>query len=150
MGNYKIESKAERRMKSRNKSQLRRALLLYVAPPALLVVAIVLVVFLYIQFHQPVELDVTSQGFGRNTVEITEGETIHFVNRSGVVQVLCLGQDKTCDTRAIAPTLLKQPGLRLAPGASISVPFELYGTYNVTILTTTTGDNLTITVDAGG
>jgi hypothetical protein len=89
MGSYKIESKAEHRMKSRNQSRLRRALLLYVAPPVLLVIAIVLVVFLYIQFHQPVELDVTSQGFGRNTVEITEGETIHFVNRSGVVQVLC-------------------------------------------------------------
>lgn len=137
-------------MMSRKQSRLRRVLLLYVAPPVLLVAAIVLVVFLYIQFHQPVELDVTSQGFVRNTVEITEGETIHFVNRSGVVQVLCLGQDKTCDTSALAPTLLKNPGLHLAPGASISIPFELYGIYNVTILTTTTGDNLTITVDAGG
>jgi hypothetical protein len=137
-------------MNDRNRSRLRRTLLLYVAPPILLVVAIVLVVFLYIQFHAPVELDVTSQGFARNTVEITEGETIHFVNRSDAVQVLCLGADKTCDTSALAPKLLKEPGLRLAPGANVSVLFELYGTYNVTILTTSTADNLTITVDAGG
>ncbi len=131
-------------------TRLRRKLLLYVAPPVMLVAAIVLVVFLYIQFHQPVMLDVTSQGFAQNTVEITEGETIHFVNQSSAIQVLCLGQDKTCDTSALAPTTLKNPGFRLAPGASINVLFDLYGIYNVTITTSTAGTNLTVTVDAGG
>ena len=130
-------------------SRSRKILLYFIAPPLLFAAAIVLVIFLYLRFHAPVELDVTASGFTHTTIEITEGETVHIVNRSGAVQVLCLGLDRTCDASAVAPKALKAPGIRLAPGASINVAFELYGTYNVTSRSAA-GVNLQITVDAGG
>jgi plastocyanin len=136
-------------MRTSATSRSRKILLYIVLPPLLFAVAIVLVVFLYLRFHSPVELDVTAKGFTLSTVEITEGETVHIVNQSSVVQVLCLGQDRVCDPSALAPTVLKSPGARLAPGASVNVAFQLYGTYNVTS-TSTPGVNLQITVDAGG
>jgi len=127
----------------------KKILLFIVIPPLLFAVAIVLVVFLYLRFHAPVELDVTAMGFTHSTVEITVGEIVHIINQSNVVQILCLGQDRVCDVSALAPTVLKSPGTRLAPGASIDVAFQLYGTYNVTS-TSVPGVNLEITVDAGG
>ncbi len=130
-------------------SRSRKILLYMIIPPLGFAVAIVLVVFLYLRFHAPVELDVTARGFTHSTVEISEGETVHIVNQSSVVQVLCLGQDRICDVSALAPTVLKSPGARLAPGASVDVAFQLYGIYNVTS-TSVPGVNLQITVDAGG
>ena len=130
-------------------SRSRKILLYLIIPPLVFAAAIVLVVFLYLRFHAQVELDVTASGFTHSTVEITEGEPVPIVNRSSVVQVLCLGQDKICDVSALAPTVLKSPGARLAPGASVDVAFQLYGTYNVTS-TSVPGVNLQITVDAGG
>lgn len=130
-------------------SRTKKILLYLVVPPLLFIAAITLVIFLYLRFHSPVEVDVTASGFARSSIEITEGETVHFVNQSNTVQVLCLGVNTTCDAGAIAPTALKKPGIRLAPGASINVPFELFGIYIVTSATKT-GVNLTITVDTGG
>ena len=130
-------------------SRSKKILFYIVLPPLLFAAAIVLVVSLYLHFQSPVEVDVTSSGFVHSTVEITEGETIHIVNQSSAVQILCLGQDRTCDASALAPVVLKSPGFRLAPGASVDVDFQLYGTYNVTS-TSTPGVNLQITVDAGG
>jgi hypothetical protein len=130
-------------------SRSRKILLYVVTPPLVFAAAIVLVVFLYLHFQTPVELDVTASGFTHNTVEINEGETIHIVNQSQAVQVLCLGQDRACDASALAPAVLKSPGIRLAPGASVDVAFQLYGIYNVTS-TSAPGVNVEITVDAGG
>ena len=69
-------------------SRSQKIILYYIVPPVLLVTAIVLVIFIYLQVHKPVEMDVTSTGFTLSTIEINEGETVHFVNHSDVVQVL--------------------------------------------------------------
>lgn len=130
-------------------SRPQKILVYYIAPPLLLVVAIVLVIFFYLQFHKPVEMDVTSTGFTLSTIEINEGETVHFVNHSNVVQVLCLGQNKVCDTNAVAPATLKSPGIRLNPSDSADVVFDQYGTFVITS-TTMPGVNLKITVDSAG
>jgi len=128
-------------------SRSRKIVLYLVVPPLLFALAIALVIFFYLQFHKAPEMDLTSRGFSLSTVEINEGETIHFVNQSNVTQVLCLGVDKVCDTHAVAPKALKAPGIQLKPGDTITVVFEQYGTYNITS-TNVTGVNLTITVDA--
>ena len=91
-------------------------------------------------------MDLTAKGFSLSAVEINEGETIHFVNQSKVTQVLCLGQDATCDANAVAPRALKTPGIQLKPGAAIDVAFEQFGTYNITS-TNVKGINLKVTVD---
>src|ERR1700680_3886163 len=127
----------------------KRKLLYFVAPPVLLLTAGALVVFFYLQFHKPVEMDLTSRGFSLSTIEITEGETIHFVNQSGITQVLCVGRDNACDKKRVSPKVLKNPGIRLKPGDSIDVLFDLFGTYAITSASIK-GVNLTITVDAGG
>lgn len=127
-------------------SRTRKILLYLVIPPLLFIVAIALVIFFYLQFHKAPELDLTSKGFSLSTIEINEGETIHFVNQSSVTQVLCLGQDATCDAGAIAPRVLKMPGIQLKPGQAIDVAFEQFGVYNITS-TNVKGINLKITVD---
>src|SRR5579863_9967246 len=127
-------------------SRTRRILLYLVLPPLLLALACALVVFFYLQFHKPPEMDLTSKGFSLSAIEINEGETIHFVNQSNVTQVLCLGQDATCDTGAVAPRALKMPGIQLKPGDAIDVAFEQYGVYNITS-TNVKGINLKVTVD---
>ena len=130
-------------------SRSQKIILYYIAPPVLLVTAIVLVIFIYLQVHKPVEMDVTSTGFTLSTIEINDGESVHFVNHSDVIQVLCLGQNKICDAGAVAPTALKEPGIRLKPGASTDVVFDRYGTFVITS-TTMRGVNLKITVDSAG
>jgi plastocyanin len=128
-------------------SRSRKIVLYLVVPPVLFAVAIALVLFLYLQFHKAPEMDLTSKGFSLSAVEISEGETIHFVNQSNVTQVLCLGVDRVCDTHAVAPKALKMPGIQLKPGDAINVVFEQYGIYNITS-TNVKGVNLKITVDA--
>jgi plastocyanin len=130
-------------------SRSQKIILYYIVPPVLLVTAIVLVIFIYLQVHKPVEMDVTSTGFTLSTIEINEGETVHFVNHSDFVQVLCLGRNKICDAGAVAPTALKEPGIRLNPGSSTDVVFDRYGTFVITS-TTMPGVNLKITVDSAG
>ncbi len=132
----------------RRVSRTKRILLYLVLPPLVIAIACAVVIFLYLQFHRPAEMDLTSKGFTLSTAEITEGETVHFVNQSSVTQVLCLGIDTVCDQNAVAPKSLKKPGYQLKPGASLDVVFEQYGTYNITS-TNVKGINLKITVDAG-
>ena len=127
-------------------SRTKKILLSLVIPPVLFVIAGALVIFFYLHFHQSPEMVLTSKGFSSSAIEINEGETIHFVNQSNVTQVLCLGQNATCDTRALAPKALKMPGIELKPGATIEVSFEQYGTYNITSANVK-GINLKITVD---
>lgn len=127
-------------------SRTKKIVLYLVVPPVLFMVAIALVVFFYLQFHKAPEMDLTSKGFALSTIEINEGETIHFVNQSNVTQILCLGQDATCDAGAVAPKTLKTPGIQLKPGEAINVAFEQYGVYNITS-TNVKGINLKVTVD---
>ncbi len=127
-------------------SRTKKILLYLVIPPALFIVAIALVLFFYLQFHKAPELDLTAKGFSLSTIEINEGETIHFVNQSSVTQVLCLGVDATCDTHAVAPKALKMPGIQLKPGDAINIAFEQYGIYNITSINIK-GINLQVTVD---
>ncbi|GAC1520869.1 MAG: hypothetical protein NVS3B14_22570 [Ktedonobacteraceae bacterium] len=127
----------------------KRILLYFVVPPVILVVACALVVFLYLQFHKAPEMDLTPKGFSLSTLEITEGESVRFVNQSSVTQVLCLGLNNVCDANAVAPKVLKTPGVQLKPGDSINVVFEQFGTYLITSANVK-GVNLTITVDEGG
>ena len=127
-------------------SRTRKILLYLIVPPVVFAVAIALVIFLYLQFHKAPELDLTSRGFSLSTVEINEGESVHFVNQSNVTQVLCLGVDRLCDTQAVAPKALTMPGIQLKPGDAITVIFEQFGTYNITS-TNVAGINLKITVD---
>lgn len=123
-----------------------------ITAPLLLIVAFVVVVGIYSNFHVPPEVDVTAIGFSPQTIEITEGETIHFVNKSLVTQVICLGSNQHCDSTAIDPTVidpsaLAGSGIRIAPGQGQNVTFTTYDTYTVTS-TTSPGLNLTVTVDS--
>jgi plastocyanin len=116
--------------------------------PLLFAIAFILVIVAYNTFHKPPEVDMLTTGFVPQKIEITEGETIHFVNRSSTMtQVLCLGTDKRCNPFAVLPRGLKSPGIRIAPDQAKDVVFDFYGTFHVTSIAVP-GMNLTITVDA--
>jgi plastocyanin len=116
--------------------------------PLLFAIAFILVIVAYNTFHRPPEVDMLTTGFVPQKIEITEGETIHFVNRSSTMtQVLCLGTDKRCNPFAVLPRGLKSPGIRIAPDQAKDVVFDFYGTFHVTSIAVP-GMNLTITVDA--
>lgn len=123
-----------------------------ITAPLLLLVAFIIVVGVYSNFHTPPEVDVTSIGFSPQNIEITEGGTIHFVNKSSVTQVICIGSNQHCDSTAIDPTIfnpsaLAGTGIRIAPGQGADVTFNSYDTYNITS-TTSPGLNLMVTVDS--
>ena len=112
------------------------------------VIAFALVIAAYENFHKPPEVDLMTNGFVPQQLEITEGETIHFVNHSSsITQVLCLGTDKRCDPNAVLPRGLKSPGIRIAPDQAKDVVFDFYGTFHVTSIVVP-GMNLTVTVDS--
>jgi len=116
--------------------------------PLLFAIAFILVIVAYNTFHKPPEVDMLTTSFVPQKIEITEGETIHFVNRSSTMtQVLCLGTDKRCNPFAVLPRGLKSPGIRIAPDQAKDVVFDFYGTFHVTSIAVP-GMNLTITVDA--
>jgi plastocyanin len=115
--------------------------------PLLFVIAFAVVIAAYESFHKSPEVDVMLNGFAPKQLEITEGETIHFVNRSSsITQVLCLGANNRCDPYAVLPRGLKSPGIRIAPGQAKDVVFDFYGTFHVTSIRGS-GMNLTVTVD---
>ncbi|MGB8344800.1 MAG: hypothetical protein WCD86_07945 [Ktedonobacteraceae bacterium] len=120
--------------------------------PLLLIVAFVIVVGIYSNFHTPPDVDVTVAGFSPQSVVITEGETIHFVNKTSITQIICLGSNQRCDSTAIDPTVidpsaLAGSGIRIAPGQAQNVIFTTYDTYYVTS-TTSPGLNLTVNVNS--
>jgi hypothetical protein len=118
--------------------------------PLLFVIAFTLVIAAYDIFHQPPEIDMMTTGFVPQTIEITEGETLHFINRSSTItQVICLGTNQRCDPYAVLPRGLRSPGIRIAPDQAGEAVFDFYGTFHVTS-TTVPGMNLTVTVDAAG
>ncbi|HZS75408.1 MAG TPA: hypothetical protein VFA41_02240 [Ktedonobacteraceae bacterium] len=130
---------------------MKRVLLYFVLPPLIFIVAFAIVVAVYLNTHKPVEIDLTSKGFTITSVSINEGESIHFVNQTNAPQVLCLGveEEKMCAVHAVAPAVLKNPGVRLQPGQSVDVLFDQFGTFVVTG-PTLPGNNLRVTVNAAG
>lgn len=129
-------------------SKPRKFLLTVIGIPLLFVIAFLIVITAYNALHKPPEVDLMTNGFVPQTIEITEGETIHFVNRSSTItQVLCLGIDKRCNRLAILPRGLKSPGIQIAPDQAKDVVFDFYGTFHVTSIVVP-GMNLTVTVDS--
>lgn len=116
--------------------------------PLLFVLSFAIVIIAYENFHKPPQVDVSTTGFSPQNLEITEGQTVHFVNNSSTVtQVICLGTNDHCDPYAVLPRGLKSPGVRLAPGQAEDVVFDFYGTFHVTGLIGS-AMNLTVTVDS--
>lgn len=133
-----------------NVSKRRKLLFPIIGIPLLFVLAFAIVIAAYETFHIPPEVDMMSNGFSPQKLEITEGQTIHFVNRSSsMTQVICLGTNNRCDPYAALPRGLKSPGIRIAPGQAKDVVFDFYGTFHVTS-TIGSGMNLTVTVDSAG
>ena len=118
--------------------------------PLLFIIAFALVIVAYNTFHKAPEVDMMTTGFVPQKIEITEGEAIHFVNRSSTItQVICLGSNQHCDPYAALPRGLKNPGIRIAPDQAGEALFDFYGTFHITS-TAVPGMNLTVTVDAAG
>ncbi len=131
-----------------NVSKRMRVLFAVIGIPLLFVIAFAIVIIAYESLHKPPQIDVTTTGFTPQQLEITEGQTVHFVNNSSTItQVICLGTNNHCDPYAALPRGLKSPGIRLAPGQAENVVFDFYGTFHVTGLIGT-GMNLTVTVDS--
>ena len=129
-------------------SKRAKLLITAIGIPLLFVIAFIVVIAAYNTFHKPPEVDMMTTGFVPQTIEITEGETIHFVNRSSTItQVLCLGTDKRCDPLAVLPRGLKSPGIQIAPDQAKDVVFDFYGTFHVTSIAVQ-GMNLVVTVYA--
>lgn len=131
-----------------NISKRARVLFAVVGIPLLFVLAFAIVIIAYENYHKPPQVDVTTTGFSPQQLEITEGQTVHFINNSSTVtQVVCLGTNNHCNPYAVLPRGLKSPGIRLAPGQAKDVVFDFYGTFHVTGLIGA-GMNLTVTVDS--
>jgi plastocyanin len=135
------------------KSRRGRKLFFAISVPLAFLVAFALVVFVYYQFHRPPQVDVTTTGFTPQTIEIPEGESLQFVNRSTTLaQVLCVGSDRRCarvvltQLQSPPPRGLQSPGLRIAPGQARNIVFDTAGTYMITS-TVLPNFNLTVTVD---
>lgn len=132
-----------------------KVVLISISAPILFIVAFLLVIIAYNQFHQPPEVDVMATAITPQNIEITEGQSIRFVNRSSsTTQILCLGSNRSCDglpylTLQLPPPEFKSPGLRLVPGQAKDIVFDADGTFHVTS-TVVPGINLTVTVAAAG
>lgn len=131
-----------------NESKRTKVLFSVIGIPLLFVIAFAIVIVAYESFHKPPEVDVMMNGFTPQKLEITEGQTVHFVNNSSTItQVICLGTNNQCDPYAALPRGLKSPGVRLEPGQAEDVVFDFYGTFHITALKGTKM-NLTVTVDS--
>ena len=129
-------------------SKRTKVLFTLIGIPLLFVITFALVIAAYESFHKPPEVDVMSNGFTPQSLEIPEGQTVHFVNRSTTItEVICLGTNNHCDPYAALPRGLKSPGVRIAPDQAKDVLFDFYGTFHVTSITGS-GMNLTVTVDS--
>ena len=125
----------------------RRTLLTSISAPILFIVAFIIVIALYNNFHQPPAIDITTTGFAPQSIEITEGQTLRFVNQSSTItQVLCVGTNQHCENSSPLPAGLKSP-VHIAPDQAKDVLFDSFGTFTI-IDTATPRMNLTVTVDA--
>jgi plastocyanin len=131
-------------------SRRTKTLLIAILAPLLFIVAFVTVITIYLISHKPPEVQIMTTGFVPHTIEIPEGETIHFVNHSSTItQTLCLGTNQHCDPNLLLPRGLVSPGIQIPPNQSKDVVFDTFGTFSVTS-TAVSGINLTVTVDAAG
>ena len=64
-----------------NVSKRTKVLFSIIGIPLLFVIAFAMVIVAYESLHKPPEVDMMSNGFSPQKLEITEGQTIHFVNR---------------------------------------------------------------------
>lgn len=118
----------------------------------LAVLTLVVMAWLSTAFINPY-VSMTRTGFLRNAVSMNNGETLHLQNPAdGVTQILCLGVDQKCQPEQGAPGSINQ-GIRVQPGQSVTITFEINGTYHITS-ETTPGMNLSVDVstpvDSGG
>lgn len=136
-----------------NLSKRTKTLFISISAPLLFVIAFILVPVAYNDFHKPLEVDVMVSGFTPQQIQINEGETIHFVNRSSTVtQFLCVGTNSQCDNTAflslkLPPPALHGPGVRIAPGQAKDIIFDTDGTFSITS-TVDANVNMTVTVAA--
>ncbi len=136
-------------------SRRARTWLIAISAPLLFVIAFTIVILSYYHFHTPPSVDVTTMSFAPQTIEIPEGEAIHFVNQSSTTtQIICVGSNKQCQTTVVLsalqsppPQALLNPGIRIAPNQAKDVVFDTEGTYHITSAVSP-GMNLTVTVDA--
>ena len=131
-----------------NVSKRTKVLFSVIGIPLLFVISFAIVITAYESFHKPPEVEVMLNGFTPQKLEIPEGQTVHFVNRSSTItQLICLGTNNHCDPYAALPRGLSSPGISLAPGQTKDVVFDFYGTFHVT---SKIGSdmNLTVTVDS--
>ncbi len=118
----------------------------------LVLLALVVVAMLWNAFINPY-VSMTHTSFLRNSVSLSNGETLHLQNPAdGVTQILCLGVDRKCQPENGAPGMLNH-GIRVQPGQSVTIIFDTDGTYHLTS-ETTPGMNLSVDVstpvDSGG
>ncbi len=126
-----------------------------ISAPLLFVIAFILVVAAYSHFHTSPEVDVMTAGFAPQTIEIPEGTTIHFVNRSSAItQILCLGSDQRCDrsvplspVQSPPPRDFLGPGIQIGPDQAKDIVFDTAGIFHITSAVVP-GLNLTVKVDA--
>ena len=134
-------------------SRRARTWLIAISAPLLFVIAFTIVVVSYEHFHMPPSVNVTTTSFTPQTVEIPEGEAIHFVNQSSATQILCVGSNKQCQGSVVLsaiqsppPRVLLGSGMHIAPNQAQNVIFDTAGIYHIT--SAVTNMNLTVTVDA--
>jgi plastocyanin len=128
-------------------SRRTKILVTSISAPILFIVAFVIVIVLYNNFHQPQQIDITTAGFAPQSIEISEGQTLRFVNQSStIIQVLCVGTNQHCDPSSPLPAGLKS-AVHIAPNQAKDVLFDSFGTFTITD-TAAPRMNLTVTVDA--
>lgn len=89
----------------------------------------------------------TPTGFTRASINIDNGETLHFQNPSnGVAQILCIGIGQKCRAESGAPDVLNR-GIRVQSGQTMDIKFDTDGIYHITS-ENTPGMNITVHVVA--
>jgi plastocyanin len=138
-----------------NVSKRTKTILISISAPLLLIVAFAVVIAIYTNFHHTSVVNITAAGFTPQNIQITEGESIHFINQStSLTQILCIGKNMQCDRsvftiQELPPQSLIGPNLRIAPNQSKTVIFNNAGTFTITS-TVVPRMNMTVTVNAGG
>ncbi len=107
-----------------------------------LLLAFIAVGWLWSTFINPY-VGMTNSSFVRNSVSISNGETLHMQNPAdGVTQIICIGVDQKCLPEKGAPDALNH-GIRVQPGQSVTITFATNGDYHITS-TTMPGMNLSV------
>jgi hypothetical protein len=113
---------------------------------------LIAVAWLWSAFVNPY-VGMTRTSFLRNSVSMSNGETLHLQNPAdGVTQILCIGVDQKCQPEDGAPGTLNH-GIRVLPGQRVTITFAINGEYHITS-ETMPGMNLSVEIstpdDSGG